>query len=73
MLYSNVVLSMYVWACVLEAFPRDLWPGQVSGFRQRGESESREGSHLSTAAASTSVCHNYLRCYKMLHPSITLC
>lgn len=43
-----------VWACVLEAFHRDLWPGRVLGFRPRGEQEGGVFT-TSTAAGSASV------------------
>jgi hypothetical protein len=35
--------DIYLWACVLEAFHGDLWPGQLQRFKQMGERASREG------------------------------
>ena len=51
-----------LWAWVQEAFHRDLWPNQVRGFRQRGESVSRKGEWL---------CR--LHCCSCLHLCLHLC
>ena len=55
--------------CVLEAFRGDLWPGQMQGFRQRGEKGSKEGELplRPLLLQLPPLLHCLFSCSRMLH------